>query len=1004
MPLRWFIPLATALALAACDDTTAGDARGPTRDGGPPARVVDAALADIGPDIGFVVDCDEGAIRPCGADLGNCRPGQQRCHLGLWGACEGATLPEPERCDGLDDDCDGRADEGYAIGGRCKFTDERGLDVDGVLACASDGDGECRALPDCDADVDADGFNICQDCDDDDRDNYPGNNERCDGRDNDCDDRIDEPFDLGHICYAGEGICRRGGMTICAPDGSGGLACDAVPLPPDPLGEICGDGTDDDCDGQVDEGFDLGQPCRVGRGACERAGVLACGEDGRVTVCSAVEGQPAAEHCGDGLDDDCDGRVDEGFEVGTACVAGIGACARQGHTTCSADGTTVACDADEGGSTEELCGDGRDDDCDGRVDEGFDMGAACTDGVGACARSGIVVCDAARVGTECSARAAAPGVERCGDGRDDDCDGQVDEGFPLGAVCEAGVGACRRIGRVVCTAAADDVTCSARAGDPAVELCNDLDDDCDDAIDEGYRVGDGCEVGQGECRNTGAMICLADGGDATCDALPLPPQAERCDTRDNDCDGNVDEDFPQLGGDCDSADADLCARGYFACNLQTGAVACVDDIPSPEVCNYLDDDCDGVADNDVDVFTDPFNCGACGEICPAPYGSCRAAVCYRDYWVSADAGSNADGDGSRQHPWRTITHAANVVLGPRATIHVLAGTYSATMHPAEFERFPIEWPNAVEIGGEGNPLEVILDVDHRGAAFQLVQDGDRANRLERMRILRGGVPNQNTPAMALDHSTLTLVDVTFEEADTRLSGAVMENYFSDVFIEHCSFLRNRSTGAIGVLRQLTGGRMEVRRSFFRQNVAGLAGDAGGVVQAIDAYVLIENSAFVDNSGNGALADFREGRLDVVNSTFAGNGGTGVYVRPTGHAFIANSIFGANGRYGVQQSSADATTIVGLAFNLFHDNGLGALLQGGTARANAVVINAAEAQFHDNLDGDPRFISVPSGNARLLPGSAAVDRADPMLAPALDLDGRARPTGASPDIGAYEAAP
>ncbi len=83
----------------------------------------------------------------------------------------------------------------------------------------------------------------------------------------------------------------------------------------------------------------------------------------------------------------------------------------------------------------------------------------------------------------CGAGPGEPAVEWC-DGRDNDCDGEVDEGFPLGDACETGVGSCHGTGELVCTA--DGGTeCNARAGTPDVETCNREDDDCDGETDEG---------------------------------------------------------------------------------------------------------------------------------------------------------------------------------------------------------------------------------------------------------------------------------------------------------------------------------------------------------------------------------------------------------------------------------------------------------------------------------------------------------------------------------------
>jgi hypothetical protein len=71
---------------------------------------------------------------------------------------------------------------------------------------------------------------------------------------------------------------------------------------------------DDDCDGQTDEGFDVGRACSAGQGACLRQGQLRCSPDGTAAVCSATPGTPGTERCGDAIDNDCDGRTDEDWE------------------------------------------------------------------------------------------------------------------------------------------------------------------------------------------------------------------------------------------------------------------------------------------------------------------------------------------------------------------------------------------------------------------------------------------------------------------------------------------------------------------------------------------------------------------------------------------------------------------------------------------------------------------------------------------------------------------
>ena len=126
----------------------------------------------------------------------------------------------------------------------------------------------------------------------------------------------------------------------------------------------------------------------------------------------------------DGIDNDDDGVIDEDFDPAVV-MCGVGACRAEGQTAC-VDGAIVEQCTPAAGSA-ELCGNGVDDDCNGAIDDGFDVGAPCSAGVGACGVFGTRVCTADGTGTECDAAPAAPRDERCGNGIDDDCDGETDE-------------------------------------------------------------------------------------------------------------------------------------------------------------------------------------------------------------------------------------------------------------------------------------------------------------------------------------------------------------------------------------------------------------------------------------------------------------------------------------------------------------------------------------------------------------------------------------------------
>ncbi len=165
------------------------------------------------------------------------------------------------------------------------------------------------------ADGDGDGYPAGEDCDDGDGAVHPGAVETCgDGRDEDCDGQTDEG------CAPADGDGDGYPVGEDCDDGDGAVHPGAV--------ETCEDGRDEDCDGQTDEG------CGTG---------IDADGDGYPDGSDCDDADPdihpgATELCG-GPDSDCDGLVDPAV-------------------------------------LEELCGNQRDDDCDGLVDEGCDDGGS----------------------------------------------------------------------------------------------------------------------------------------------------------------------------------------------------------------------------------------------------------------------------------------------------------------------------------------------------------------------------------------------------------------------------------------------------------------------------------------------------------------------------------------------------------------------------------------------------------------------------------------------------
>jgi predicted outer membrane repeat protein len=752
------------------------------------------------------------------------------------------SIPSDEVCNGIDDDCDGFIDTNPVDG----FVFYEDVDADGF------GDPD-STISSCDDAVKGYVLDEKTDCDDTVATTHPGADEYCDGTDNDCDNETDEDDAVDapswYVDNDKDGFGDATQSLVTCYESTGFVAdntdCD------DNIGnvypgadEYC-DGIDTDCDGIYDNDDAIGAPTWYADSDGDNFGddatsSVACYESkGWVSDNSDCNDEDAAtypdarEYC-DGIDNDCNGVLDDDYAMDT---------------------TNYYADIDYDGFGDE--------------DNSYNTCSIPT---------GYV-----EDNTDCddNSNTTYPGAPEFCDGVDTDCNWTLDDDYSLDALtwyadldndtygdATNSTPSCSQpAGWVSDASDCDDSNSNTNPG--AQEWCDNVDNDCNSTIDDDYANDvsdwhadtDGDNYGDATDK---LSSCNAPSGyvsdDTDCDDSnnnTNPGAQEWCNGVDNDCNGTIDDDY---ANDANTYYIDADNDGYgnvgsfeSACSAPTGYVA-------------LGSDCD-----DSDAHTNP----SAIEYCDGIDSDCDTVE------VSSGVGLTLDGGTS----WSDESSYFSTTAGVQSVGSSAEGDWFFCGDTTYYVNWEINHDVTVT-GINGRPTL------HGGDLARVIDVNTNTVSITNINIENGYSPNDGGGIRQTD-GTLNLVDVDLKfNYSEGNGGAIYLGSGAMMSADNIYLYRNASDQFGGGIYAIDGGEVVIVNSLFEYNQSKLH---GGAIRASQNYniTLIDtafyaNLADSDDDGSGAGAAIA---LTNGSALRASNSGMGAY----GCEFISNtdySILGA----------------------------------------------------------------------------------------------------------------